>query len=200
MKLNMRYGVVVIALTILITPAFADAVFTPGYHLQPNEQRILDPTSQTGSTVFGFTNNSNTQVQFSSATDTLGVIPVGIPKVTATDGLVNDLTITVPGFTFLNFVMRPFQPTANNDLTITVTMGDGSTFSYGPYGSTSGNNIFTITTIKGAVIKSVTIDSPGGFQDLRDAQVSGLAAVPEPSSLLLFGLSILGAAAVTRRK
>jgi hypothetical protein len=40
-------------------------------------------------------------------------------------------------------------------------MSDGTTFNFGPYGSTNGNNFLTITTINNELIKSVTIDSAG---------------------------------------
>jgi len=94
-----------------------------------------------------------------------------------------------------------FRNIPSNDLTITVTMSDGSTSSFGPYGSTNGNNFLTITTINNEAIASVTIDSAGGFQDLRQPRVSGISGVvPEPSSLLLLGSGVLGFATVLRRK
>jgi hypothetical protein len=62
-----------IAIVALAAQAFGDAVFQLGNHPQPNEQNVLFTSDQTGSTVFGFTNQSNTQVQFSSTTDTLVV-------------------------------------------------------------------------------------------------------------------------------
>jgi hypothetical protein len=210
MKTNFRGGCmklkvvgIIFAATMLAAPAFADAIFTLGNHPQPNEQNILFGTNQMGATVNGFTNQTNTLVQFSSTTDTLGVTSNGQAKVTAADGLVNDLTITVPGHTFSDFILNPFDPAANNDLTISVTMSDGTVFTFGPYGSINGNNFLTITTTGGELISSVTIDSPGGFGDLRQPRVSGISGVttvPEPSSLLLFGSGALGLIGVLRRK
>lgn len=198
MKLKV-VGIIFVA-TILVAPAFADAVFTLGNNPQPNEQNILFTNQQTGTTVSGFTNQSNTQVLFSSTTDTLDVTALGQAKVTSVDGLINDLTITVPGFNFADFILNPFNPSANNDLSISVTMSDASVFTFGPYGSTNGNNFLTITTINNETIASVTIDSPGGFQNLLQPRVSGLGAIPEPSSLLLFGSGAFGLLGVLRRK
>jgi len=198
MKLKV-VGIIFVA-TILVAPAFADAVFTLGNNPQPNEQNILFTNQQTGTTVSGFTNQSNTQVLFSSTTDTLDVTSLGQAKVTSVDGLINDLTITVPGFNFADFILNPFNPSANNDLSISVTMSDASVFTFGPYGSTNGNNFLTITTINNETIASVTIDSPGGFQNLLQPRVSGLGAIPEPSSLLLFGSGAFGLLGVLRRK
>jgi hypothetical protein len=199
---TLKKNLVLAAIVALAIPAFGDAVFTLGNNPQPNEQNVLFTTDQTGSPVFGFTNQSNDQAQFSSTTDTLVVTSSGQAKVSAMDGLVNDITFSVPGHTFLDFILNPFKPAANSDLLISVTMSDGSIFNYGPYGSTNGNNFLTITTINGEAIASVTIDSASGFQDLRQPRVSGVsgAAVPEPSSLLLLGSSVLGLAAVLRRK
>jgi hypothetical protein len=180
--------------------AYADGVFTLGNNPQPNEQNILFGSTQTGATVFGSTNSTDTAVRFSSTTDVLMVTSSGQAKVTAMDGLVNDITTTIPGFTFADFILNPFKPAVNSDLTVTATMSDGSVFTFGPYGSISGNNFLTITTSGGERISSVTIDSPGGFQDLRQPRISGISPVPEPSSLLLFGSGALGLMGVLRRK
>jgi hypothetical protein len=200
MKLK-AVGIILVA-TILVAPAFANAVFQLGNHPQPNEQNILFGSDQVGTTVFGFTNFTNTTVQFSSTTDTLVVTSSGQAKVTAADGLVNDITISVPGTTFADFILNPFKPAANTDLQITVVMSDASVFTFGPYGSTNGNNFLTITTSGGELISSVTIDSAGGFQDLRQPRISGVtgAPIPEPSSLLLLGSGALGILGVLRRK
>jgi len=180
--------------------AFGNAVFTLGNNPQPNEQNILFTSFQTGKTVDGFTNMTNTLVQFSSTTDTLVVTAVGQAKVTAADGLINDITVTVPGFLFQDFILNPFNPVLNNDLKVFVTMSDGTVFNFGPYGSINGNNFLTITTSGGELIQSVTVDSIFGFDDLRLPRVSGLAPVPEPSSLLLLVSSVLGVAQVLRRE
>jgi hypothetical protein len=183
--------------------AYADGVFTLGNHPQPNEQNILFGSDQTASTVIGFTNLTDTTVHFASTTDVLMVTSSGQAKVTAVDGLLNDIIITIPGSTFGDFILNPFKPAVNSDLTVTVTMSDASVFTFGPYGSINGNNFLTITTSGGELISGVTIDSPGGFQDLRQPRISASAVspVPESSSLLLFlfGSGVLGLGVLWRK-
>jgi len=200
MRKSLRIIPAVLLVAIGAPAAHADGVFTLGNHPQPNEQNILFGSTQMGATVFGSTNFTDTTVQFSSTTDVLMVPSSGQAKVTAMDGLVNDITTTIPGSAF--FILNPFKPAVNGDLTVTVTMSDAHVFTFGPYGSITGNNFLTITTSGGELISSVTIDSPGGFQDLRQPRISGLAVspVPEPSSLLLLGSGALGLMGVLRRK
>lgn len=181
-------------------PAFGNAVFTLRNQPQPNEQHILFTTDQTGSTVNGFTRQTNTLVQFFSTTDTLVVASAGPAKITAADGFVNDITITVPGALFADFILNPLKPTNNNDLMIVVTMSDNSVFNFGLYGSIHGNNFLTITTSSGELIKSVTVDSVGGFGDLREPRISGIVLVSQSSSLLLLGSGLLGLGGLLRRK
>jgi len=115
MKLNIRYGVVAIALTILITPAFADAVFTLGNHPQPNEQNILFHTDQMATTIDDFTNQSNTEVVISFTVNTLMGTEGQSDIDDASGGLLHDITFTVPGHTFSDFI---FNPSSRESITI----------------------------------------------------------------------------------
>ncbi len=190
---------IALATLVLIASAYGDAIFATGNHPQPDEENILFQTAQMGTTVDGFTNQSNTLVQFSSTTDTL-IASGGQSDVDAMDGLINNVTVTVPGHTFLDLIFNPFKPASANDLVVTAVTNDG-TFTF-TYGDTNGDNFLTIRTINGQTISSVTIDSASGFQDLKQPRISGISGVtivPEPSSLLLLGSAVLGLAAVLRR-
>src|SRR5215469_9471427 len=197
----MRTRFVGIAMTalVLVATANADAIFETGNHPQPNEENILQ-AGQTGTTIDGFTNRSNTLVQFSSTTDTL-IGTGGQSDIDAMDGLINNITITVPGHTFLDLIFNPFKPASANDLVVTVVTNTGPfTFTYG---DTHGDNFLTMTTINGETISSVTIDSASGFQELKQPRISGISGVtiiPEPSSLLLLGSGMLGLGYLVRRK
>jgi len=178
--------------------AKADSVtFTIGNNPQSDEENILLNSGATGTTVFGLTNQTNLQVAFSSTTDTLVEPSSGQARVEASDGLLNNITISVPNGTFHDIILNPFfgSGTAN----VTVVTANNETFNFS-YSLSNGQNFLTIVADPGTAIFSVTINAPGGFTDLRQPRISGAAAnVPEPATLLLFGMGLLGSAGTIRR-
>jgi hypothetical protein len=196
-----------VSLPVVVAPAHATIVFTPGNNPQPDEQNVLYGSNQTGTTVTGTTNQSGTPVSFTSSTDTLVTTANGQANLTAQDGLINQVTITVPGLTFGDMILNPFLGTGNppdTAATVTVTANDGVFTS--PLTLTNGNNFLTIVAMDGETILSVALGSTGGFADLRQVRISGIGgttppgAVPEPGTLSLLGVGLIGAAWVTRRR
>jgi len=190
----------VASVSLLAIPAFGDAIFTVGNNPQPDEQNVLFSTNQSAATVFGTTNQSGDTVQFTSTTDTLVTTANGQSNLTALDGLINNVTITAPGRTFLDLILNPSTDnrTPSGTTTVSVATNNGAfTFTY-PGDLSNGNNFLTITTINGQTISSVTIDSAGGFETGRQNRISGVSglitAVPEPSTMGLMGgaLAIIG--------
>jgi len=191
-------GIALVAL-VLTASAYADVVFVPGVGSLPNPENIMFNTNQMGTTINGFTDISDTKVVFTSA-QTL-VVSTGQPNVGAASGLINIITIQVPGHTFEGLIINPFNPTQNGDLIVTAITNNLPPRSTG-YGSAGVGNPLTITATGGGttVIEEITISSVGGFQSLSESvSISGVTVIPEPSSMLLLASGVLGLAQVLRR-
>jgi hypothetical protein len=56
----------------------------------------------------------------------------------------------------------------------------------------NGENFVTIVASGGESIASTSISYPPGFTDLRQIRISTAAFIPEPSSIVLAGTSVIG--------
>jgi hypothetical protein len=179
------------------SPARAQVVFTLGNNPQPGEENVLlNNANQFGTTIFGTTQQSDIQVQFSSTLN-LDEPPNGQARVEAVSGGpgsspvgLTNVTISAPGFSFGDLIFNPDITgtigTKGGNAHITAVATDG-TFTF-DYTLGNGNNFLTLTTSGGELMSSVSISYslPDGFTDLRQVRISGLtaAAVPEPGTLL----------------
>jgi hypothetical protein len=197
-----RIAVPVLTLIAVVALSFstakADSVtFTVGNNPQQVEENILLNNGLNGITVFGLTNQTQLQVSFSSTTDTLVEPSSGQARVEALDGLVNNITISVPNGTFHDLIVNPFFGSGTADVTVVTANNEVFNFSYS---LSNGQNFLTIVADPGTRIFSVTISAPGGFTDLRQPRISGAESnVPEPATMFLFGSGLLGIGAAMRK-
>ena len=169
-----------ILLSLVATSAGANIMFSPtpsgtGNNVVFNQQ----PPDQTGTTVFGNINVTDTLVQFTS-TQVLTTPSQGQARIeSAPAKILNNLNTTIPGFDFSEAVFN-LDATANGSATINAFDQSGTLFSFLLPLSGSGQNFFTLTTAGGELISRVAFTSTVGLADVAQIRFGGLAAVPAP--------------------
>jgi hypothetical protein len=181
------------------TTASATITIEAGNNPQPGEQNIL-LNQGTGTTVTGNTNMSGTLVDFSSSTgQTLVVNSSGQAFISTNsgNGLLTSINVSSPLNVFTDFIANPNNSGA---FTVTVKANDG-TFTHDFAGGT-GQNFVTVLAANGETISSVafTADNPSlGFNQFQQPRISGISAVPEPSTWAMMLLGFLGLAFAFRQ-
>ncbi len=186
--------------------ARADIIIVSGNVPQTDENVLLN-TGQTGTTIFGTTNQTRASVRFRS-NEPITAPANGQARIEAVDGTLTQLTTDIPGFTFTSLILNIDAATAGS-VTFTVTEDNGQTtpgtFALGA----SGQNFFTITAINGQRISSVMFTTTVAMtvtnvDDVAQIRIGGVqpvtAPIPEPTTMLLLGSGLAGVAARMRRR
>ena len=169
-----------ILLSLAATSADAVIMFSPtpsgtGNNVVFNQQ----PPDQTGTTVFGNINVTDTLVQFTS-TQVLTTPSQGQARIESVPvNTLNNLSTTIPGFDFSQAVFN-LDATANGSASISAFDQFGTLFSFSLPLSGGGQNFFTLTTAGGELISRVAFTTTVGLNDVSQVRFGSLSAVPGP--------------------
>jgi hypothetical protein len=191
--------------TVTFTTFGAFSSFSSANNL--TQENVLTPGAASGTTVSGFTNQTNTQVNVTSLTVAqlsvadangqaifTGLNGAAIGSGGFTISLANNQTFTSLAFNLNNVQGNTGSVTVttleiNGDVTQTV------------FSVANGSNFFGVAAINGQQILSVTVGPGLEIQDLRQVRIGGAETpIPEPASLVLLGSGLLGAAGFARKR
>ncbi len=192
-----------------VQAAQASIIVTSSNNPSSSQENVLLDMNSSGTTILGTTNQSKTQVSFTSSSS-LTSSPQGQALIQGPSSGFSNMQIKLSnGGTFTSLIFALTLVGNGTSCTNCVSFssnanepgGGTSTAQGGFFGLTPGNNFFTVTATNGETLNSVIING-NGLSTLGQVRIGGLTstgggpggggggAVPEPSTYALLGCGL----------
>lgn len=212
----------VMALSVAAVSANADILFCLGNGQcggSGDVENVLLRQGTTGTTVYGDTNQTDTEIFFTT-TQTNGGAELSIPsngqaRIEGVGGAqITDLTFGATDAT-IGFTKAVFNVDTLEDTVVAIQAKDqfGGLFDFNLNATGTGQNYVTVYTILDQWIDTITLTGDGiaAIEDLQQVRVGpgtfpggggggGIGEVPIPAAAWLFGSALLGLSGVARKR